>query len=90
VINKQTNKTKQNKQLSRFKNLPCDSKTIIRSPSADDDVNKLLRGCCVDAFISDCALPKKRRKQKQQIRFEWRIFSKTTTTNLEKKMFSKQ
>jgi len=57
VINKQTNK--QNKQLSRFKNLPCDSKTIIRSPSADDDVNKLLRGCCVDAFISDCALPKR-------------------------------
>jgi len=43
----------------------------------------------VDAFISDCALPKKRRKQKQQICFEWRIFSKTTT-NSEKKMFSKQ
>jgi len=43
----------------------------------------------VDAFISDCALPKKRRKQKQHICFEWRIFSKTTT-NSEKKMFSKQ
>jgi len=32
---------------------------------------------------------KKRRKQNQQICFEWRIFSKTTT-NSEKKMFSKQ
>jgi len=31
---------------------------------ADDDVNKLLRGCCVDAFISECALPKKKEESK--------------------------
>jgi len=73
---------KQNKQLSRFK-----TTTIIRSPLADDDVNKLLRGCCVDAFISECALPKKRRKQKQQICFEWRIFFKNNNKFREENVF---
>ena len=74
---------KQNKQLSRFK-----TTTIIRSPLADDDVNKLLRGCCVDAFISECALPKKEENKNTKFVLSGGFFSKTTT-NSEKKMFSK-
>jgi len=39
-------------------------------------------------LLANARCLKKRRKQKHQICFEWRIFSKTTT-NSEKKMFSK-